>query len=312
MRKTTGTLLATLLLAATGGSALSAEVTVMISGGFKAALEKLAPAWEKQTGNHLVVIPGPSMGKTPQAIPNRLARGEHADVVIMVGDALTSLEKAGRTQPDSRRELADSPIGVVVKAGAPLPAIRSADQLRAALLAAPSVAYSDSASGRYVSSTLFHRLGIDEAMQSKAQMVERIPVASEVAKGRYAIGFQQVSELLPVPGVTFVGELPDNLQYITRFAGAVTVSADHPQEGKALLTYLASRRRRRPSTPPVCEAWPPLRRSARRILFNNQLLQLCRYVGLNTAAEADQAYRAGDHRVSERHGAENGMLPSGH
>lgn len=103
MRKTTGTLLATLLLAATGGSALSAEVTVMISGGFKAALEKLAPAWEKQTGNHLVVIPGPSMGKTPQAIPNRLARGEHADVVIMVGDALTSLEKAGRTQPDSRR-----------------------------------------------------------------------------------------------------------------------------------------------------------------------------------------------------------------
>lgn len=219
MRKTTGTLLATLLLAATGGSALSAEVTVMISGGFKAALEKLAPAWEKQTGNHLVVIPGPSMGKTPQAIPNRLARGEHADVVIMVGDALTSLEKAGRTQPDSRRELADSPIGVVVKAGAPLPAIHNADQLRATLLAAPSVAYSDSASGRYVSSTLFHTLGIDDAMQSKAHMVERIPVASEVAKGRYAIGFQQVSELLPVPGVTFVGELPDNLQYITRFAG---------------------------------------------------------------------------------------------
>lgn len=118
MRKMTGTLLATLLLAATGGSALSAEVTVMISGGFKAALEKLAPAWEKQTGNHLVVIPARRWEKTPQAIPNRLARGEHADVVIMVGDALTSLEKAGRTQPDSRRELADSPIGVVVKAGA--------------------------------------------------------------------------------------------------------------------------------------------------------------------------------------------------
>ena len=161
----------------------------------------------------------------------------------MVGDALTSLEKAGRTQPGSRRELADSPIGVVVKAGAPLPAIHNADQLRATLLAAPSVAYSDSASGRYVSSTLFHTLGIDDAMQSKAQMVERIPVASEVAKGRYAIGFQQVSELL---------------------------------------------------------------------LFNNQLLQLCRHVGLNTAAEADQAYRTRDHRVGERHSAENGMLPGGH
>jgi hypothetical protein len=129
-------------------------------------------------------------------------------------------------------------------------------------------------------------------MQSKAQMVERIPVASEVAKGRYAIGFQQVSELLPVPGVTFVGELPDNLQYITRFAGAVTVSADHPQEGRRCWRIWPHRRRRRPSTPPVCEAWPPPRRSARRILFNNQLLQLCRHVGLNTAAEADQAYRA--------------------
>ncbi len=95
MRKTTGTLLATLLLAATGGSALSAEVTVMISGGFKAALEKLAPAWEKQTGNHLVVIPGPSMGKTPQAIPNRLARGEHADVVIMVGGRADQPRESG-------------------------------------------------------------------------------------------------------------------------------------------------------------------------------------------------------------------------
>ncbi len=69
MRKTTGTLLATLLLAATGGSALSAEVTVMISGGFKAALEKLAPAWEKQTGNHLVVIPRPVDGKNAAGDP---------------------------------------------------------------------------------------------------------------------------------------------------------------------------------------------------------------------------------------------------
>ena len=70
--------------------------------------------------------------------------------------------------------------------------------------------------------------------------MERIPVASEVAEGKYAVGFQQVSELLPVPGVTFVGKLPDNLQYITRFAGAVTAHAEHPAEGKALLDYLAS------------------------------------------------------------------------
>ncbi|VFS25341.1 extracellular solute-binding protein [Enterobacter cancerogenus] len=74
----------------------------------------------------------------------------------------------------------------------------------------------------------------------KATKVERTPVAEEVAKGKYAVGFQQVSELLPVPGVTFIGKLPDNLQYITRFAGAVTRHADHPGEGKALLNYLSS------------------------------------------------------------------------
>ncbi|EGT5700538.1 ABC transporter substrate-binding protein, partial [Cronobacter dublinensis subsp. dublinensis] len=77
-------------------------------------------------------------------------------------------------------------------------------------------------------------------VDAKARMVERIPVASEVAKGNYAIGFQQVSELLPVPGVTFVGALPDDVQYITRFAGAVTRSAAHPQEGRALLAFLSS------------------------------------------------------------------------
>ncbi|MCE0491880.1 substrate-binding domain-containing protein [Pantoea sp. Mb-10] len=240
MRKFSSSLLATLVLASLSGTAAADDVTVMISGGFKAALEKLAPDYEKASGHHLVIVPGPSMGKTPQAIPNRLARGEKADVVIMVGDALSDLEHAKRTLTGSRVELADSPIGVVVKKGASVPDIKTDAALRATLLQAPSVAYSDSASGRYVSTTLFKKLGIDNQMQTKARMVERIPVASEVAKGTYALGLQQVSELLPVSGVTFVGELPDNVQYITRFAGAVTANAAHPQAGKALLTFLAS------------------------------------------------------------------------
>lgn len=240
MRKASLSLIAALVLSSASAGALAQDVTVMISGGFKAALEKLSPVWEKQTGNHIVVIPGPSMGKTPQAIPNRLARGEKADVVIMVGDALKHLEQDRRTQPGSRIELADSPIGMVVKQGAPVPAIKTDAELRTALLQAKSVAYSDSASGRYVSETLFKKLGIDHQMQTKAQMVERIPVASEVAKGKYTLGFQQVSELLPVAGVTFIGELPDDVQYITRFAGAVVVNAEHRDEGKALLAFLSS------------------------------------------------------------------------
>ena len=91
------TVIAALTFTTLSAGALAQEVTVMISGGFKAALEKLAPQYEAQSGDRLIVVSGPSMGKTPQAIPARLARGEKADVVIMVGDALAKLEQDRRT-----------------------------------------------------------------------------------------------------------------------------------------------------------------------------------------------------------------------
>ena len=232
--------IAALIALSASTAAVAQDVTVMISGGFKAALEKLAPAYEAKSGDRIVLVSGPSMGKTPQAIPNRLARGEHADVTIMVGTALEQLERDRLVAAGSRVELADSPIGVVVKKGAPVPLIGTEAELRQTLLAASTIAYSDSASGRYVETQLFKKLGIEQQAGAKAQKVERIPVAEEVAKGKYALGFQQVSELLPVPGVTFVGRLPDNLQYITRFAGAVAQRADHPARAKALLAYLSS------------------------------------------------------------------------
>lgn len=240
MQKIYRSLLAALVISSVSTGVSAKEVTVMISGGFKAALEKLAPQFEAKSGDTIILVSGPSMGKTPQAIPARLARGENADVVIMVGDALKSLEKDNWLQPGSRVELADSSIGMVVKQGDPKPNIKTEADLRNTLLQAKSIAYSDSASGRYVSSQLFKKLGIEDQMKEKAHIIERIPVASEVAKGKYAVGFQQVSELLPVPGVTFIGELPENVQYITRFAGAVTAKAEHRQEGKALLDFLSS------------------------------------------------------------------------
>lgn len=240
MQKIFRSLLAILLFSTVSTPVLAKEVTVMISGGFKAALEKLAPQFTANNGDTVVLVSGPSMGNTPQAIPARLARGEKADVVIMVGDALNNLEQGNWLLPGSRVEIADSPIGMVVRQGEPQPAIKRAADLRSTLLHAKSVAYSDSASGRYVSGQLFKKLAIEEQMKAKAHKVERIPVASEVAKGKYALGFQQVSELLPVPGVTFIGELPEELQHITRFAGAVTANAQHRQEGKALLDFLSS------------------------------------------------------------------------
>ncbi|MBP5959035.1 substrate-binding domain-containing protein [Pseudomonas anatoliensis] len=216
------------------------QVNVMTSGGFTAAYKILGPKFATATGNTLDTQFGPSMGKAPEAIPNRLARGEHADVVIMVGYALDELIKQGKVDPASRVELADSRIGMVVRAGAPKPDISNVESLKKTLLDAQSVAYSDSASGVYIEQQLFKKLGIEDQLKPKAKMIAKIPVGSVVATGDYQLGFQQVSELLPVPGVNFVAKIPESVQSVTRFAAGIPVNAQHPAEAKALLAYLAA------------------------------------------------------------------------
>ncbi|MGP6422340.1 substrate-binding domain-containing protein [Pseudomonas putida] len=216
------------------------QLNVMTSGGFTAAYKILGPKFAAATGNTLDTQLGPSMGKAPEAIPNRLARGEHADVVIMVGYALDDLIKQGKVDPASRVELADSRIGLVVREGAPKPDISSVESLKKTLLDAKSVAYSDSASGVYIEKELFSKLGVEDQLKPKAKMVPKVPVGSVVATGDYQLGFQQVSELLPVPGVSFVGKIPESVQSVTRFAAGIPVGAQHPKEAKALLDYLAA------------------------------------------------------------------------
>lgn len=221
-------------------TAQAEDIRVMTSGGFTAAYKILGPKFAGESGNTLETTLGPSMGQSPEAIPNRLARGEQADVVIMVGYALDDLIKKGVVDPKSRVELADSRIGMVVRQGEVVPDIRTVDALRHALMQAKSIAYSDSASGVYVQRELFKRLGEPEALSAKAKKIEKTPVASVVANGEYEIGFQQVSELLPVSGVSFAGRIPEDVQSITRFAGGIPVNAAHPALAKALLDYMAA------------------------------------------------------------------------
>jgi molybdate transport system substrate-binding protein len=140
--------------------ALCAEIKVMSSGGFAAAYKNLAAEFEADTKNTIVNTWGPSMGDTPQAIPNRIARGEPVDVVIIVGDALDGLIKQGEVNADGRMDLARSGIAMAVRKAAPKPDISSLDALKRTLLEAKSIAYSDSASGVYLSTVLFKRLGI--------------------------------------------------------------------------------------------------------------------------------------------------------
>jgi molybdate transport system substrate-binding protein len=222
------------------GAADAAEVKVMISGGLTAAFKALVPEFERTTGNTVSIAYGPSMGTTVNAIPVRLARGEPADVLIMVGYALDDLVKQGRVTAGSKVELVRSPIGIAVKSGAPKPDISSADAVKRALLQAKTVAYSDSASGVYVSTEMFAKLGIADAMKTKARMIPATPVGEIVAKGEAEIGLQQVSELKPVPGIDIVGPLPDELQKITVFSAGIASVSQEPEAGKALIKFLAS------------------------------------------------------------------------
>jgi molybdate transport system substrate-binding protein len=230
--------LCALLLLAPAAHAV--EVRVMISGGLTAAFTALVPEYEKQTGNKVLVAYGPSMGTTTNAIPVRLERGEPADVLIMVGYALADLAKKGKVVPDSQIDLVKSPIGVAVKAGAPKPDISSPEAVKRALLAAKTIAYSDSASGVYVSTEMFKKLGIEEEMKGKARQIPATPVGEIVAKGEAEIGFQQISELKPVAGIDIVGPLPAELQKITVFSAGIASVSKEPEAGKALIKFLAS------------------------------------------------------------------------
>ncbi|HXN56290.1 MAG TPA: substrate-binding domain-containing protein [Myxococcales bacterium] len=226
------------LLAA--GLASAADIKVMSSGGFSAAYGSLAPEFERHTGYKIDTVLGPSMGTAPDAIPVRLKRGEPADVLIMVGSALDDLVKQGKVVAGSRVDLARSRIGMVVRAGAPKPDISSVEAFKRALLAAKSIAYSDSASGVYVSKELYKRLGAESQLAAKSKMIVSERVGNVVARGEAEIGFQQISELLPVPGIAYVGPIPADLQKVTVFAGGIAAGAKQPEAARALLRFLSS------------------------------------------------------------------------
>jgi molybdate transport system substrate-binding protein len=216
------------------------DLNVMSSGGFTAAYRQLLPEFERSAGAHVTTSYGPSMGTAPDAIPVRIARGEPVDVVIMVGAQLDKLIGEGKVVATSRVDLGKSMVGMAVRAGAPKPDISTVDSFKKALLDAKSIAYSDSASGAYVSNVLFKRLGIADELAPKSREIPSEPVGNVVARGEAEIGFQQVSELLPVNGITFVGPIPAELQKITVFSAGIATSSKEPELGRTLLRFLSS------------------------------------------------------------------------
>ena len=235
----TGTLIAAiLLLVAT--TAQAQEVRVMTSGAFTEAFLNVVPEFERATRTTVVTTFGASMGGAPDSIPSRLARGEPVDVVILASGALDDLIKQGKVVAGSRVDLVRSSIGMAVRAGAPKPDISSVAALTRTLLQAKSIAYSASASGVYLSTELFQRLGIADQIKGKSRRIESERVAAVVARGEAEIGFQQVSELLPVPGIDYVGPLPAEVQRVTIFSAGIATGARAPDAARALITFLTS------------------------------------------------------------------------
>ena len=200
--------LALLLFVSIATNAIAADIHVITSGAFAEALKTLVPEYEKQSPNKVLISYGSSMGAAHDSIPTRLGRGEKFDVLILASPALDGFIKSGAVQPGTRVDLVASVMGAVVKAGVPKPDISTMAGLKQALLNAKTVAYSASASGIYLSTELFPKMGISEQMNKTARKIYSERVASVVARGDAELGFQQVSELLPIPGVEFIGELP--------------------------------------------------------------------------------------------------------
>lgn len=221
-------------------STVTRDIRVMTSGAFTAALLELIGQFERATQNKIVVA-ATSIGTGENSIPNRLRRGESVDVVIVADGVLVGLIKDGLIMAESYTPLARSAIGMAVRAGALKPDISTVEGLKRTLLQAKSIAYSASVSGDYVSTELFQRLGIVDQVASKSRRIEGGErVGAAVARGEAEIGFQQISELVPVSGIDHVTPLPPEVQKVSVFSAGVALSTRNSDGAQALIKFLAS------------------------------------------------------------------------
>ena len=218
-----------------GSAAVAAEINVVSTPGpMPEVMGALVPMFERASG-HKVTI---KFQGVPETI-SQLKAGASIDLLIADEDVIGDFVKDGGIAAGGGSKVMLSRVGVAVRAGAPKPNIGSADALKAALIAAKSVAYSQGASGRHFL-TVIARLGLADTLKPKTIVVQGKPVGAAVAAGEAEIGVQQVAELMPVPGIDLVGPLPGDLQKIIVYRAAVPAKAKEPEAASALVKFLAS------------------------------------------------------------------------
>jgi molybdate transport system substrate-binding protein len=211
------------------------EISVLSSIATREAYNELVPQFERQSGHTVATT---WAGTTD--IMKRMAAGETYDVVMISSKELDELIQQGKIVPGSRVDLASSNIGVAVRAGAPKPDISSGEALKAVLLAAKTVGYTSGPSGIYMAA-LIERMGIADAVKPKHRGVASGgTIGTIVASGDAEIGFQQVSELVHIKGIDYVGPLPKDVECITVFSSGIHGRAKNPDAGKALVAFLSA------------------------------------------------------------------------
>ena len=212
-----------------------AEIKVLSSIATREAYLELVPQFERASGHKVATT---WAGTT--AIMQRMAAGERYDLVMMSSSELDELARQGKVVSGSRVDLAKSGIGVAVRAGAPKPDIGSAEGLKKTLLAATTVGYTSGPSGVYMGS-LVERMGIAAEVKAKFRSVPSGgTIGTIVASGDCEIGFQQVSELVHIPGITYIGPLPAEVQRVTTFSCGLQTGAPQPAAAKALVAFLTT------------------------------------------------------------------------
>jgi len=221
-------------------TAQAAEIRVITSGAFTEAYKQLAPMYEQATGHKIISAYGASIGNAPDSIPSRFARGEKFDLVILSEGGLEALMKDGKLVKGSRIDLARSQIGAAVRKGTPKPDISTVEALKKSLLDAKSIAYSASASGTYLSTELFPKLGVAEQLKDKAKRIMSERVGAVVARGDAELGFQQVSELIYFKELDFIGTLPESVQQTIFFSSALVEGSTEQEIAKHFVKFLTS------------------------------------------------------------------------
>jgi molybdate transport system substrate-binding protein len=217
-----------------GTAANAAEITVVASAGpLPDVLGTLMPMFESATGNKVKIS-----FKGGPAIAADVKQGA-VDLVITDAEVVDELATGGDVAANGKTLLMISKVGIAVKKGAPEPDVSTPDKLKAALLAAKTVGYSQGASGRHFA-TVIEKLGIADAVKAKAVVVQGRPVGAAIASGEAEIGVQQVAELRPVAGVDQFGELPPELQKQIPYSAGIATKAKDAATAGALVSFLRS------------------------------------------------------------------------